>query len=57
MVDDRLRRRKGLEDAEASPSSNGSLGDGTPQPSGLPLHPAAVAFVPCTLCCSLHWAG
>ncbi|CAL5223678.1 g6229 [Coccomyxa viridis] len=33
-VDERLRRRKGLEDSEISPSSNGHLGDGTPQPSG-----------------------
>lgn len=33
-TDDRLRRRKGLEDMDTSPSSNGHLGDGVPQPSG-----------------------
>ncbi|CAK0740559.1 hypothetical protein CVIRNUC_001259 [Coccomyxa viridis] len=33
-VDDRLRRRKALEDAEISPSSNGHPGDGAQQPSG-----------------------
>ena len=36
-VDDRLRRRKALEDAEISPSSNGHPGDGAQQPSGQPI--------------------
>ena len=39
-VDDRLRRRKALEDAEISPSSNGHPGDGAQQPSGQLLWPA-----------------
>ena len=41
-MDDRLRRRKGLEDAEISPSSNGHPGDGAQQPSGQPLCPACM---------------
>ena len=49
-MDERLRRRKGLEDSEASPSSNGHLGDGVTAPSGLSLLAAPHVLLPPKLC-------
>ena len=54
-MDDRLRRRKGLDDIETSPSSNGHLGDGALGPSGVPALASlkSMLAVPMSVC--RHW--